>query len=190
MQACRSHNETLMLDVFGEIADPGARRVWEAHLKACAGCRLEKQRMAGLVANLKAAGSPPELAPARAQAMAARTRRALAGQAQSGAPRSRWKLMGRPALAGACALVVISVAGYLAQDWLLWPARIAGLSSETQPPEQDLDVIKNLDLLKEMDTLEKLVHVVDLPGNGQAPDDGQQPETQGMKSDGNGHGYA
>lgn len=189
MQACRSHKETMLLDVLGEIADPGARRNWETHLRDCAGCRLERRRMGDLIANLKAAGTPPELTPAKAQAMTARIKGSLGDRVKT-ADRPRWKFMGMPAMAAACALVVISVAGYLVQGRFFDPARVAGIGSEVHVPDQDLDVIKHLDFLKEMDTLEKLVHVVDLPDNGQAPDDGQQPETRGKKTDGNENGYA
>ncbi len=189
MQACRNHNETLLLDVLGEIADPGARRDWETHLRACEGCRLERERTAALVGNLKAAGSPPELTEAQARAMAARIRKTLAGRVKS-AVSARWQFMRMPAFAAACAMVVIGVAGYLVQGRFFEPARVAGLGSEIQVPDKDLEIIKNLDLLKEMDTLEKLGHVVDLPDNGQTPDEGQQPETQGRKTDGNDHGYA
>ena len=76
MQACRSREETLMLDVLGEVTDPGERRSWTAHLAGCAGCRLERQRMMALLANLRAAGAPPELTPAGARSMALRVRQA------------------------------------------------------------------------------------------------------------------
>ena len=70
MQACRNHNETLMLDVLDELTDPRVRRDWEGHLASCLGCRTEKARMLHLLGQVRTSGSPPELSDAEAQRMA------------------------------------------------------------------------------------------------------------------------
>jgi len=74
MQACRNHNETLMLDVLNELTDPLVRRDWEGHLASCSGCRTERARMLHLLGQVRASGSPPELSDAAAQRMASAVR--------------------------------------------------------------------------------------------------------------------
>jgi predicted anti-sigma-YlaC factor YlaD len=180
MQACRNLNETLMLDVMGELTDLRARRDWEKHLDDCDGCRRERAQMIQLLGKLKKAGTPPELPADRAAAMANhvgwRLRNERIGhQSKTG---RRFRLV--PVLAAACALIVIGLIGYRMQNRFFDAGSGSDLTAGLQLPQQDLEVIKHLDLLKDMDTIEKLVHVVDASGNGQAPPE-TNPETQGMQ---------
>jgi len=186
-KACRNQNETLMLDVLGELNDFRMRRAWEAHLRACDRCRGERARMLQLLGKMREAGAPPELSAAQADAMAGavgwRLRNERLARLQKGDRRLRWV----PALAAACALLVVAVFGYQLKDRWTRPEGGGGISAELHA--EDLDVIKHLDLLKDMDTIEKLVHVVDLPSNGQKPDQ-TAPQTQGMQRDDMGKAYA
>jgi hypothetical protein len=180
--ACRNQNETLMLDVLGELHDSDVRRMWEEHLRACDGCRRERGRMLQLLGKVREAGMPPELPAAHADSMAAAVGWRIRNErlAQSGKTTGRrFRLL--PALAAGCAFLAMVAVGYRLQDRLFGPSGRGDVPAELQA--QDLEVIKHLDLLKDMDTIEKLIHVVDIDSDGQAPD-GKAPETQSMHRDG------
>ena len=188
MQACRNQNETLMLDVLGELNNPRMRRDWEDHLKACDGCREERARTLNLLGRVKHAGMPPELSAEQADAMAKtigwklRNER-IAPRRETG---RRFRL--GPVLATACAIIVVMLGGYRLQQYLSVSGNEVEMSADLMLPE-DLEIIKNLDMLKDMDTIEKLMHVVDVPENGTGTEQGA-PETQGMHPDENGKRYA
>lgn len=188
MQVCRHQNEILMLDVLGELNDPQMRRNWEEHLKACDGCRRERSRTLGLLGKVKQAGMPPELPARQADAMAKAIGWRLRNErlAPLGETLRRFRLV--PALATACAVIVVVIGGYELQQRLSNRGNEMEISADLLPP-QDLEIIKHLDLLRDMDTIEKLMHVVDIPDNGPGTEQGTQ-ETQGMHRDENGKRYA
>jgi hypothetical protein len=98
MQACRNHNETLMLDVLDELTDSRVRRDWEVHLASCFGCRTEKARMLHLLGQVRASGSPPELSDAEAQRMVGSVQQARGDEVRDIARRDR--AIGNPARRG------------------------------------------------------------------------------------------
>jgi hypothetical protein len=179
--ACRNQNETLMLDVLGELHDSSVRRMWEDHLRACDGCRRERSRMLQLLGKVREAGMPPELPAERADSMATAVGWRLRNErlARSGKTTSR-RIRLIPALAAGCAFMVMLAVGYRLQDRLVGPVGGGDISAELQG--QDFEVVKHLDLLKDMDTIEKLIHVVDIDSEGQGPDQAA-PENQGMHRD-------
>jgi hypothetical protein len=179
--ACRNQNETLMLDVLGELHDSNVRRLWEDHLRACDGCRRERDRMLQLLGKVREAGMPPELPPARADTMAAAVSWRLRNERLARPEKAGRRIRLLPALAAGCALLVVVAIGYRLQDRFFSSEGGEDISAELQA--QDLEIIKHLDLLKDMDTIEKLIHIVDLPEDGQGPDSAA-PETQGMHKDG------
>jgi hypothetical protein len=185
MQACRNHNETLMLDVLNELADSRVRRDWEGHLASCPGCRSERERMLHLLGQVRASGSPPELSDAAAQRMASAVSRQIRNRPGRGSW-SGWSIRLVPALAAACLLIITVIAGYWFQGSFFGAGKVADLASAPQLEAPDLEVVKHLDLLREMDTIEKLIQIVDIPDNGQAPGE-PSPETQGTQPDGNRH---
>ena len=176
-EICRNQGDTLMLDVLGELNDSRLRGQWEEHLNGCAGCRRERDRMLRLIGNVRRTGTPPELTPDQAQAMADavgwRLRNERLGRPEKESRRPRLI----PALAAACALFVVGILGYRLADRLFDREGSDEITAELNV--QDLDVINHLDFLRNMDTIEKLIHVVDLPSNGLTPDEAD-PETQGM----------
>jgi len=188
MQACRNHNEILMLDVLDELADPRVRRDWESHLASCSGCRTEKARMLHLLGRVRASGSPPELSDTEAQRMAGAVSREILNRPDR-VSRPGWSFRPVPALAAACVLIITAMAGYWVQDSFFGAGRVADLASETQLEPPDLDVVKHLDLLRDMDTIEKLIQIVDIPDNELSPGE-PNPETQGTQPDENSHVYA
>jgi hypothetical protein len=177
MQACRNRKEELMLDVFGELTAPAARRDWEAHLRSCQGCSSERDRLVRLLGEVKQSGQPPDAPADLADRVGWRLRNERLPHGKAAG--RRFRLV--PALAAACALLVMSLAGYLVVERRVGPRNGADLTAELQLPQQDLEVIQHLDLLREMDTIEKLMHAVDTGGNGQPPAE-TNPETQGMQS--------
>jgi hypothetical protein len=170
-----------MLDVLGEPMDSQLRRDWDSHVASCEGCRREREQLARVLGRVRRAGEPPALSVRQADAMARHVGWRVRNERLTtrAAPRRRatiWR-----SLAAACALLVVIVVGYRAQE-RLFPEPLADL--------QDIEVIKNLDLLREMDTIEKLVEVVDLDLTPAGSEPGQAPgaETQGSR-DSNGKSY-
>jgi anti-sigma factor RsiW len=162
MKACADREETLFLDVYGELS-PGDRPAWERHLKTCSACRGERQR---LVQVLKAAGEAmpaPAILPEETNALQQSLIRSWMGE------RSRpwWHglflgipLRPLPALATAC-LVLVAM-GWFALQWV----QTRSLTRTVPEPQEqimvsNLEVLENLDLLEEMDDIEKVVRIVD-----------------------------
>ena len=164
MKACPNHQETLWLDVYGEL-DPMKRSVWERHLETCTGCREERQRLIGLLDLVRDEMGPLQLSPKKASALSWSIKRGLREQRAT----TRWweGLLGMPnRLIPALAAVslVIVVLGWFAISKVQIPSslqNLSGLKSEEQMVIKDSEVINNLELLEEMDTLRKLVQVVD-----------------------------
>jgi anti-sigma factor RsiW len=182
-QACRNHQETLMLDVMGELSDHRLRRTWEAHLERCAPCRVERQRLVRLFATMRASAAPPELSGAEAALMGGRVLRELRRPADRrvGAGRS---LRLAPAMAAAGVMIIVAAAGYFFQDQFFGSGKVADLRLEEQLPLQDVEVIKQLDFLKSLDTIEKLVQVVDSDlSPGTAPNAEETPQAHEVRSD-------
>jgi len=164
MKACPNHQETLWLDVYGEL-DPVKRSVWEQHLETCAGCREERQRLLGLLDRVKDQMTPPQLPPKKASALSWSIKRGL--REQQATPQW-WKgLLGEPnrLIPSLVAVSLVFVAlGWFTINKVYGPSSLQKFSSpksEEQMVVKDSEVINNLDLLEEMDTLRKLVQVVD-----------------------------
>jgi len=164
MKACPNHQETLWLDVYGEL-DPVKRSAWERHLETCTGCREERQRLLGLLDLVRDETDPPLLSPKKARALSWSIKRGLREQR---ATTQWWKglldMPNRliPALAAVSLLIV--ALGWFAINKVQSPSslqNLSGLKTEEQMIVKDLEVIDNLDFLEEMDTLRKLVQVVD-----------------------------
>jgi anti-sigma factor RsiW len=162
MKACADRDETLLLDVYGELP-PGDRPAWERHLEACSACRGERQRLVQVLKATREAMPAPAILPEETKALQQSLTRGWLGD------RSRpwWHglffgipLRPLPALATAC--LVLVVMGWFTLQWIQtrsWTRTVQ------EPQEQimvsDLDVLENLDLLEEMDDIEKVVQVVD-----------------------------
>ncbi len=107
MAACTRHNETLLLDVYGELS-PRAQAHWQRHLDECAGCRREKERLIAVIRNAKEEFLVPVLGPVEAQHLSAQVQRRLRMCINDVRPkRAGWWLA--PALA---ACMVLAVAGW------------------------------------------------------------------------------
>lgn len=174
---CRHSNDTLLLDVLGELNDARLRDSWEKHLRGCVACRRERDRMLRLIGDVRRSGMPPELTPAQAQAMANAVGWRLKNERPGRPEKTGRRLRLMPALAAACALFVAVFLGDRLTDRVF--DREGGDEISAELNVLDLEVINHLDLLKNLDTIERLIHVVDLPTNGLTPDEAT-PETQGQ----------
>lgn len=166
MKPCPEHEETLWLDVCGEL-DPNERPGWEKHLEACENCRRERAQLALMLQTVRVNAPSPTLSRGEAQALAG----SITGKLREGREETWWRkrLFGMPnrlipALTAACILIV--ALGWFSMRGLRSPSSMTHLNSEERILAEDLDIIKNLDMLEEMDTLQRLVHVVD---NGDIP---------------------
>ena len=163
MKPCQDHQETLLLDVYGELA-PKERSAWERHLEGCKGCRQERERLLHLVQRLKETMPSPVLSPGRARVLADSIKRNLRGeQNKRWWKKELWGFHNRliPALGAVCLLIVafglFSLREYRPASF----RAIFDLNSEEQMIARDLDLVKNLELLEEMDVIQKLVRAVD-----------------------------
>ena len=164
MKACPDHQETLYLDVYGELNSEN-RSEWERHLKTCPGCREERRKLLGLLQVVREKIPTPQLSAEKVNALSWSIKRGLRDQR---ATTGWWKRILAapnrliPTLAVASLLIV--ALGWFSISKLQDPSSFENLST-LQTGEKmivkDLEVINNLDLLEEMDTLKKLVQVVD-----------------------------
>uniref|UniRef100_A0A832EI85 Zinc-finger domain-containing protein n=1 Tax=Desulfacinum infernum TaxID=35837 RepID=A0A832EI85_9BACT len=76
MSGCKDFEEALILDVLGEL-DSKRLPQWAAHAAACPACRAERERLARMMHQVKAASTPEPLSPNEAAHMTARIRWAL-----------------------------------------------------------------------------------------------------------------
>lgn len=164
MKPCPDHNETLLLDVYGEL-DPNERPAWEKHLETCEGCRQERRQLLHLFQTVKANMPSPALSHEKAGALVKSiTRKLREEREQKWWRKQLWGIPNRfiPAMAAACILII--VVSWFSMKEPRSPSSmrsIPNLKSEEQILVKNLDIIQNLELLEEMDTLEKLVQVVD-----------------------------
>lgn len=164
MKPCQEHQETLLLDVYGELA-PTEQKAWERHLEVCEGCRRERERLQQLLLQLKGAMPAPSLSPEKARALADSILKDLKTEGKK-----RWwegwfggfphRLV--PAIAAVC-LIFVAFGWFTMREGETPSPFQAGtdLNSEQQMIARDLEVIRNLELLEEMEVLENLVRVVD-----------------------------
>ena len=164
MKPCQDHQETLLLDVYCELA-PGEREAWEKHLEACEGCRHERERLNQFLQQMNEAMPTPSLSPEKAEALADSIIKDLQREKEERWWQGRlWGFPNRlvPAIAAAC-LMILAFAWFGTREVETPSAFRTGrsLTSEQQMIAKDLEVIRNLELLEEMEVLGKLVQVVD-----------------------------
>ncbi len=132
MKGCKDFEEALILDVFGEL-DLKRQPHWAAHAASCAACRAERERLARMMHDVKAASSPEPLSPTEAERMNARIRWALSNAGRA-AHRERkrpfWKGFGpKPAWAfGILVCLVLAVSG------VHWKGPFKGTPEADRPP--------------------------------------------------------
>ena len=164
MKHCREWQETLWLDVHGELS-PQVRLEWEKHLEGCRPCYQERAQLLHLLKNVNEAVPEPSLSHEDAGALYNAITGKLKEEHRGKARRRKSFFEGyiKPihALAACCLLIVVF--GWFGLKGLQQTTRI-GTVSDPGAKEQliatDMDLLQNLELLEEMDTLEKLDQVM------------------------------
>ena len=162
MESCRKYEETLLLDVYGELAYK-ERMDWEGHLVDCPGCRAERQKMLRFLGRIQEGLETPELTPQRAFSLSQAVKRNFSSPGKG----SRWRDRVIPFPARALAAVtaccgVVLLSGWLALKWFEAPYLAPEQRAEIELSQKELELLRNLELLEELETLRKLVHVMDL----------------------------
>jgi hypothetical protein len=163
MKACANHQETLMLDIHEEL--PSEHHPdWDLHLRSCAGCRQERERLQDLLRGLQNVAAPPRLSTAETRALSTSILRKLRQSRQPAGWRSwLWRRPARsiPTFAFASLLVVVG-GWFLAQELApTYTAKAPPGAFEEQSVGKDLEVIRNMDLLEEIDDIQKIIELVD-----------------------------
>ncbi len=118
MKDCKDFEKALILDVLGEL-DPKELPQWAAHAAACAACRVERERLARMMDQVKAAATPAPLSPQEAAGLHARIRWALnnAGRAAKvGRSTPFWKGFG-PKPAWAFGMLLCFILAFSGVHW-------------------------------------------------------------------------
>lgn len=165
MNPCSTYQETLWLDVYGELAER-ERPAWEKHLESCAGCRQEKEALLRVLEKAKDALIVPLPSPSPVEQVRATWDRKVARHAE----RAWWtKLLVpvpvRPLPALATVLLLVALGAWGAATWWERPPVPSGSQFVSAPPltPEEFAVIKDLRILREMETIERLVQVLDKP---------------------------
>lgn len=164
MKHCSEWQETLWLDVYGELS-PHVRLKWEKHLEGCKPCYQERTQLLLLLRNVNEA--VPE--PALSREDAGDLYNAITGKLkdeQRGKARRRKSFFDgyiKPIHALAACCLLIAVFGWFGLRGPQQTTRvgtISDLGSQEQVIVREIDLLENLELLEEMDTLEKLDQVL------------------------------
>ena len=164
MNDCRKWQETLWLDVYGELP-PLMHAEWKQHLEGCISCRQERKRMLHLVNDITEAMPEAFLSSKDAGVFHNNVMGKLNAQYPKKARRRRSFFKGyiKPVYALAACSLVLAVFGWFGFKEFHQTTRVGTISSlgmNEQMIAKDMDLLENLDLLMEMDTLKKLDQVM------------------------------
>jgi len=164
MDYCREWQETLWLDVHGELT-PDERLEWDKHLEICRPCYQERERLLWMLKNVTEAMPEPTLSHEDAGALYNAVTGKLRGEHRGNARFRKWFFDGyiKPvhALAACCLLIVAF--GWFGLRGPQQTTRVGTISDsggQEQSIVQNIDLLENLELLEEMDTIEKLDRVL------------------------------
>lgn len=164
MKSCQDFEEKLILDAHGEL-DRTERLALEGHLKECAVCRRERERLVHFLDQIKEAVPSPELSSAQSRELRGLIERNL-GEKKERSWWRKWDVIGGhrliPALAAAC-LIIVALGWFSLKGLNDSPFHQPFLSQNggVSLVSEDMEVIENLDFLEEMDILDELVERVD-----------------------------
>jgi hypothetical protein len=158
----------LWLDVFGEL-DPADLKNWQAHLKACQGCRKERERLKRLLEETRGTFETQTLSSDEVYLFSRRLSNRIVDNRQGGRRRLT-NLLKNPyrliptAVIAALVFIVVGWFGLKESDTVLSPTNLATLKKEDRMIAKDMDILKNMEFLIAMDDLQKLVRAVDENG--------------------------
>ncbi len=164
MKNCRDREETLWLDLYGEL-NSAERSEWERHLAGCTGCREEKNRSVRMMALIREAWPVPMPHPGGAE----RVRECLGHPSglnhryrASSAVYRGWGWRGFPSRIAVAVCILLVIAGAIA-ILPFAPAPPFGPRPDMTADlnETEAEVIQHLELLEEMEAIRELVQRVD-----------------------------
>lgn len=164
MSYCRQWQETLWLDVHGELT-LDVRLQWEKHLGTCRPCHQERERLLQMLKNVTEAMPEPALSPEDAGALYDAVTEKLKAKHHGKGRWREWFFHGyiKPVHAlAACCLLVVAFGWYgLRGPWQTTHVRtVSDFGRQEQGMVKEIDLLENLELLEEMDTIEKLDQVL------------------------------
>ena len=141
MKPCPDRQDTLWLDVYGELAAE-ERSVWDRHVDVCAGCREERDRLLQMLAMIRESTPRPELSSAQAEALrSSLMKRLTQRRAKLSRRRTLFGLSLQPIPALAAASVLLVALGWLGLRGIQAPPAlrsIFGLNGEEQTIAKDI----------------------------------------------------
>jgi hypothetical protein len=164
MNDCRKWQETLWLDVYGELS-PIKHAEWKQHLEGCISCRQERERLLHLLKDVTKAMPEAFLSRKAAGVFHNNVMEKLRSQRikKEWLPRSFLKGYIKPVYALVTCCLVLAAFGWFGFKEFHRTTRVGTISSfgtNEQLITKDMDLLQNLDLLEEMDTLKKLDQVM------------------------------
>jgi len=164
MDYCREWQETLWLDVHGELT-PDERLEWEKHLETCSPCYQERERLLQMLKSVTEAIPEPTLSREDTGALYHAVTGKLKAEHLGKSRWREWFFHGyiRPVHAlAACCLLIIAFGwfGLRGPQQTTRVGTISDLGRQEQVIVKEIDLLENLELLEEMDTIEKLDQVL------------------------------
>ena len=165
MKHCREWEETLWLDVHGELP-PQVRLKWEKHLEGCRPCYQERTQLLHLLKHVNETVPEPSLSHEDDSALYDAITERLKEELHRRKTRQRKSFFEgyiKPVYVLAACCLLIVVFGWFGLKDLQQTTRIetvSDLGGKEQLIATDMDLLENLELLEEMDTLEKLDRVM------------------------------
>lgn len=184
MKMCPEHENTLWMDVYGELG-PGERANWETHLSGCSACRRERIHAMQMVGRIQEACAPPPLEEmAIDQAVERIAAESTATRRPSPTPK-RWLFVPArviPVAAAACILLISAILFTLTSETPAPDQRMAAVADiHERLQTEDLEVIRNLELLTEFEAIQQLVQVSAHQNDGPVPAGSRDGQIQGKR---------
>ena len=169
MRSCPEHEETLWLDVHGEL-EPDRAREWQAHLKGCPACQEERRQLVRLLEESLRVLTPAQATPAEEARLGRAVLSGIEGKQSRrfGFPGLSLPWPPRPAFALAAACLAVLAVGWIWSGPGQGPLSLQTASRPSAPVETagmtrnlDGEILQNLELLEDLDVIEKVVTVID-----------------------------
>jgi hypothetical protein len=164
MNYCREWQETLWLDVHGELT-PDMRLKWEKHLEICKPCHQEREQLLQMLKNVTEVMPEPNMSHEDAAVFYHAVTEKMREKHHGIARWREWFFHGyiKPVHAlTACCLLIVAFGwfGLRGPQQTTRVRTISDIGSQEQVIVKEIDLLENLELLEEMDTLEKLDQVL------------------------------
>lgn len=166
MNTCEKYEETLWLDVYGELPQekrPDLKPDLKQHTDACPYCRGKAEELHGLIRAVRKTAPLPRLSAWESENLCRNVIRSLKKENQ-GVRRfpAFLRIRSVPVMLTAC-LLLFFTGWFGLREWPKHPpVQTANmLKAEEMQIIKNYELISNLDLLEDMDDLEKLVETVD-----------------------------